>query len=542
MELNQEDIWEFLRRTSRNSPEPYPAFFDDACCFHNYDAESSSSHPSDGDSPSLTMFSASPLSHRSQDSHSETSSAATPDPPLSSSPRFDILDHHPVRDSVEDLDGLRGFDDRLTTPQLDKHELPRPTRLDILGPAKPARTRVLQNVNKVNEVRDTGACMRCRIQRVSCSASGTCPTCTKAYAPNTRIADICCSRKDFSAIAREWSSKRFASFHRKNEDTFKEILRNSRPEFDDHLFQGQIFLDRSCTGVALPACLKNFTCKTPGANTITHMGCTFSRLPSNPALSQNHLLEWAERSLSPEESSTFEGGVESFIRACVKLGYARQRPQLSLLEKVHVFKSAYKICRAQTLFFVQPNGKGVEELPLPAQAELRGVARAALESSERDILSELDKYLKTPKISDQDRPAVWAALWQLMFVYRDLLRNVRPWRNNAEALFNAVAVFYATLFRTKAALKSLDEVKSAWLPNDAQRHDLVGAFNHALSLRDTFYQSIVAGIASIDERLKMLVVEPEMKVLNRRATNKKPAGAKRGAAYSHDGDEVMGGC
>lgn len=238
--------------------------------------------------------------------------------------------------------------------------------------------------------------------------------------------------------------------------------------------------------------------------------------------------------------------------------------QLSLLEKVHVFKSAYKICRAQTLFFVQPNGKGVEELPLPAQAELRGVARAALESSERDILSELDRYLKAPKISDQDRPAVWAALWQLMCVYRDLLRNVRPWRNNAEALFNAVAVFYATLFRTKAALKSLDEVKSAWLPNDAQRHDLVGAFNHALSLRDTFCksserpsfslirmvmtytpfldQSIVAGIASIDERLKILVVDPEMKVLNRRATNKKPAGAKRGAAHSHDCDEVMGGC
>ncbi|KAJ0344983.1 hypothetical protein COL26b_005079 [Colletotrichum chrysophilum] len=491
MELNQEDIWEFLRRTSRNSPEPYPAFFDDACCFHNYDAESSSSHPSDGDSPSLTMFSASPLSHRSQDSHSETSSAATPDPPLSSSPRFDILDHHLVRDSVEDLDGLRGFDDRLTTPQLDKHELPRPTRLDILGPAKPARTRVLQNVNKINEVRDTGA---------------------------------------------------FTSFHRKNEDAFKDILRNSRPEFDDHLFEGQIFLDRSCTGVALPACLKNFTCKTPGTNTITHMGCTFSRSPLNPALSQSHLLEWAERSLSPEEFSTFEGGIESFIGAYLKLGYSGQRPQLSLLEKVHKFKSAYKICRAPTLFFLQQNGKAAEELPLPAQAELRGVARAALESSERDILSELDRYLKTPKISDQDRPAVWAALWQLMFVYRDLLRNVRPWRNNAEALFNAVAVFYATLFRTKAALKSLEEVKSAWLPNDAQRHDLVGAFDHALSLRDTFYQSIVAGIASIDERLKILVVDPEMKVLNRRATNKKPAGAKRGAAHSHDGDEVMGGC
>ncbi|KAJ0340232.1 hypothetical protein COL922a_003666 [Colletotrichum nupharicola] len=215
--------------------------------------------------------------------------------------------------------------------------------------------------------------------------------------------------------------------------------------------------------------------------------------------------------------------------------------QFSLLEKVHIFKSAYKICKAPTLFFMQPNSKGVEELPLPAQVELRGVARATLESSERDILSELDRYIKTPKISDQDRPAVWPALWQLMFVYRDLLRNVRPSRNNAEALFNAVAVFYATFFRTKAALKSLSPVNSAWLPNDAQRDELIEALNYALSLRDNFYQSIVVGIASIDERLKILVVDPEMKVLSRRAT-KKPAGAKRGAAEGHDGDGVMGGC
>lgn len=54
--------------------------------------------------------------------------------------------------------------------------------------------------------------------------------------------------------------------------------------------------------------------------------------------------------------------------------------------------------------------------------------------------------------------------------------------------------------------------------------------------------SIVAGIASIDERLKILVMDPKMKVLNRKAINKKPAGGKRGAAHGHDGDEVIGGC
>ncbi|KAI8256685.1 hypothetical protein K4K56_007532 [Colletotrichum sp. SAR 10_98] len=448
MAHSPQDIYKFLGQQARwSSPEPFPTFFDDAVYFQDCDGESTSSPSSSKESrPSLTMLSASPPSQLSQRTPSETSSAATPDPPPGSSPRFEVLLDHPVRGSDEDLHGLRRFDDKLTTPQLGEEDLPRPTKLDIAGHAKPARSRFIPDVSKVNSVRDAGA---------------------------------------------------FAGLTHKNDDVVKEILRSARPEFGAHVFK---------------------------------------------ALLQDYQLEWTERSLSPEDFSTFEGGIECLIRAYIRSGYARQRPQFSLLEKVHIFKSAYKICRAQTLFFVQPNGKGVEELPLPAQAELRGVARAALESSERDILSELDKYLKTPKISGQDKPAVWAALWQLMFVYRDLLRNVRPWRNNAEALFNAVAVFYATLFRTKAALKSLDEIESAWLPNDAQRHDLVGTFNHALSLRDTFYQSIVAGIASIDERLKILVVDPEMKVLNRRATYKKPAGAKRGAAHSHDGDEVMGGC
>ncbi|KAF4830517.1 hypothetical protein CGCTS75_v005967 [Colletotrichum tropicale] len=380
--------------------------------------------------------------------------------------------------------------DRVENESLGFLETPRQNNLDTVSHAKPTRTRVIRDVTKADTIRDAGA---------------------------------------------------FAGLNHKNDDVVKEVLRSAPPEFGAHVFKGHIFLDQNCTGASLPACLRNYTHKTVGTDTITHVGCTFSKSDSNPALLQDHQLEWTERSLSHEDFSTFEGGVECLIRAYVRLGYARQRPQFSLLEKVHIFKSAYKICSAQTLFFVQPNGKGVEELPLPAQAELRGVAHAALESSERDILSELDKYLKTPKISDQDRPAVWAALWQLMFVYRDLLRNVRPWRNNAEALFNAVAVFYATLFRTKATLKSLSQVNSAWLPNDAQRDELIEALNYALSLRDNFYQSIVVGIASIDERLKILVVDPEMKILSRRAT-KKSAGAKRGAAQGHDGDEVMGGC
>lgn len=57
-------------------------------------------------------------------------------------------------------------------------------------------------------------------------------------------------------------------------------------------------------------------------------------------------------------------------------------------------------------------------------------------------------------------------------------------------------------------------------------------------------QSIVAGVHAVDQSLKILVVDLEMKVLKRRpATARKPNGGKRGAANVHDDeDAIMGGC
>lgn len=53
---------------------------------------------------------------------------------------------------------------------------------------------------------------------------------------------------------------------------------------------------------------------------------------------------------------------------------------------------------------------------------------------------------------------------------------------------------------------------------------------------------IAAGVDAIDQRLKVLVVDPEMKVLKRRPAPKKPAGGKRGAPGQYDEDVNMTGC
>ncbi|TDZ53066.1 hypothetical protein CTRI78_v007219 [Colletotrichum trifolii] len=520
---------------------PYETHFADALYFYPDKTEDMKSAPGSVDgSQSSNMLPRSSSTDGSLSSSDGPPSAATPDPPLGSSPHFDISEDRSRQGSHEELIGLRRYDDKLTTPQLDpRQDLPRPSKLHIthIPDKTKSRHRVVKNVDKVNQVRGAGACNRCRLQKVPCTILGICETCIKAcpLAP-----EVCCTRKDLATVGRE-CHKRLAGLNRKHDDHVREVLRVGRPEFSDVLFEGRIYFDRECLTGGLPACLRNYTCAAPGGNNLSR-GCTFSRDRVQPALMQEEQLKWAERCELSEDFRTFEGAVESLIKTYAKSGgyIARQRPQFALVDKAHTFKSMYKIYHAPGFFFADKHGNGVVELPLPAQAEMRGVARAALESAERDMLAELDKCLKTPKVVDKDKPAVWAALWQLMFVYRDLLRNVPPWRHNAEPLFNAVAVFYATLFRTTNALKFLEGPKEVWLANDGQRGELVASLESALSLRDTFYQSIVAGVAAIDQRLKVLVVNPEMKVLNRRP-NKKTAGGKRGAAHDEDEDEAMGG-
>ncbi|OBR15743.1 hypothetical protein CH63R_00923 [Colletotrichum higginsianum IMI 349063] len=200
---------------------------------------------------------------------------------------------------------------------------------------------------------------------------------------------------------------------------------------------------------------------------------------------------------------------------------------MGLLDNVHKMKIMYKICCEEDFNFVRENTRTVEPLPLPAKAEFRTIARKALESFENNVLRALDKYLSPKKIPEHETPAVWAALWQLLFIYRDLLRNRAPWNNNAAPLLNAVAVFYSTHFRTQASLKlSLDGIRGSWASGETQQAALANAFNRALGLRDTLHRTIAAGLDEIDHRLKALVVDPEMKVLNRRQTSKKSASGK----------------
>ncbi|KAI8218244.1 hypothetical protein K4K53_008853 [Colletotrichum sp. SAR 10_77] len=509
----------------RNVEEPSDTYFRDAIwSYEEYDSSSGGSFPSSQEANMLFTYARSESSQLTTDN----SSIHTPPPP------DDVTIDKPEPTTPIDIDELVGDD--LTIPYYDKSQaLPRPQTLDI--PHRVSKTRVVKDVVKTNQVRGAGACIKCRLQRISCSTSYPCETCKKAYPQYHQTPEVCCIRYELSNVARELAFRRFDCLLRKEDAAVRENFRMAQPRFSDNVIVGHILFDRDTSKPGLPAVLRNYVCSADGRN-VAHRGCTFARDHNNAALQTQPLIDWVENLASPVENSTFEGALESFVKICARSNCLNNfRPEIrTLAQKAHVVKCMYMIYRSRTLYFFQANK--VQELPGPAHAEIRGVARSALESSERDLLAELDKFFKTQKqkLDDKERPIVWAALWQLMLVYRDLLRNMKPFGNNAEPLLNAVAVFYGACFRTSASLKlSLETLKDPHSFNLAQQAELADAFKYTLSLRDTFYQSIVAGVATIDQRLKDLVVAPEMKVLNRRP-NKKATNGKLGD------DLVMGGC
>jgi hypothetical protein len=80
----------------------------------------------------------------------------------------------------------------------------------------------------------------------------------------------------------------------------------------------------------------------------------------------------------------------------------------------------FRIWRTPFFYCRDPKNK-LTTLPLSAQARLRSIARSALHGIEHDVLKKLDDCLtQTGAPKDDDRMAIWACMWQLMLMYRDL--------------------------------------------------------------------------------------------------------------------------
>ncbi|KAI8203626.1 hypothetical protein K4K52_005383 [Colletotrichum sp. SAR 10_76] len=505
--------------------------------FFDYPRYSSENGPSVPHGPTPNMSDVVPSFDNDTGSTAETSSILTPesvvshqdspmidDGSLSPDPRFLGMDR-PIPATINDLKSppdphLFPRIEHKENPRIHKHiQIPTPphnSKKRTRSSSPPVQSRIVKDVDRTNQIRANGSCIKCRIQKITCDPVGVCESCTKAYPKGPECA---CFRRNLTGTATEAANRRFVGLGKTLELEAKRMHDNDRPELLESVYRGSVVFAHGHPSVRLPVTLQNYNCMSEDRSRRVQKGCVLAK-GYNGVPQDSELIRWAEMMVSEEDQRTFEGSVEQFIKLysepCRSRGGYCNRPLMELMNKIHIMKSMYKICCEEEFVFIWESTGGVRPLPLLAQAELRTIARKAMESAERDILASLDKLFRPQSIKESERPAIWAALWQLMFIYRSLLRNVRPMTNDAESLLSAVAVFYAAHFRTSASLK----LSLAQVGFETQQSGLNNAFEHALNLRSTHLQSIAAGVNDIDQRLKLLVVDPEMKVLNRRQPKK----------------------
>lgn len=91
------------------------------------------------------------------------------------------------------------------------------------------------------------------------------------------------------------------------------------------------------------------------------------------------------------------------------------------MSKVHTMNCFFRIWKAPRFTCCSSSNK-FSQVPFTVQAELRRIAWNALVSHEHDILKLLEDVLaQQDSLKPQEKMAVWASLWQLILMYRDLV-------------------------------------------------------------------------------------------------------------------------
>ncbi|RSL89985.1 hypothetical protein CDV31_015772 [Fusarium ambrosium] len=258
------------------------------------------------------------------------------------------------------------------------------------------------------------------------------------------------------------------------------------------------------------------------------------------------LQRWVEAQIKRERSNHFEHAVQNFLLSYSEGGY--DLPKHKLVSKVHTMNCFFRIWKAPPFTCCSSSNK-FSHVPFTVQAELRRIAWKALVSHEHDILKLLEECLAQQEpLKPRERMAVWASLWQLMLMYRELvlahdsyfMRNPSAARDPAVAmpydtLFNVffplIAIFYHCQFKTPKRLEMpMDWLKESANPTGSSRIAKIHQFSKdMMDARKGFYEGIQRSPYKIDERLSLLVVSHELKKLSTKRRSK-PAGKSKGGS------------
>lgn len=112
--------------------------------------------------------------------------------------------------------------------------------------------------------------------------------------------------------------------------------------------------------------------------------------------------------------------------------------QHALVSKVHRMTCFYRIL-STSKFWCRDPANNIVALPLSVQAQLRNIARKGFRSLEHDTLKELDACLgQQGSLKTNEVMAMWASMWQLILMYREMLESFRGHLTHANGVVDNV--------------------------------------------------------------------------------------------------------
>ncbi|PFH59360.1 hypothetical protein XA68_12468 [Ophiocordyceps unilateralis] len=439
----------------------------------------------------------------------------------------------------------QAHDDEWTYPQTDaaKAVSGYPPHIHVHGDGPSAhaagqkRRRSLNDPEKTADVRKTGACLPCRLTKTRCHESGVCPACRKSFPKQSHL--VCTRKTPVMAWPILIKGPDVWSRNARLEERLCSLPRNhiGKPK------EISIFLTSDTSSPPLLATVQPYTSNDDPEEATSLNKADFPRehVPSHP-----ELRAWVEAQIRREQGPDFPQTLQRFLLAYAHGG--RSLPKHDLVENVHMMNCFFRIWRTSSFSCRDPTNK-MANLPLSVQARLRNIARKALKSYEYEVLKALDDCLgQHAQQKPSDRMAVWASLWQLILMYRDLLNAFEAKAGNlaafdaesfkfhhrqlADTYFPLMAIFYHYQFRNRKSLEevSLDFLHGWQVPGQTpqQKAELHCLGQQLLGdARKRMFQILEASEDKTDHILCKLVVENELKRLNARKRTRKD-GAKSG--------------
>ncbi|SPN96780.1 uncharacterized protein DNG_00300 [Cephalotrichum gorgonifer] len=418
------------------------------------------------------------------------------------------------------------------------HSSPSSTSASSSTSGKSSKKRHLHRPEHTAEVRENGACIRCRIRRVRCDLR-ICEPCKKFQ--------YLCIHEQLSTIGPVFNhiSHRYAETIRRDELTGRTV-------------QAPItFSETDPYAPEMNLCIQAY--RVEKGKPREGPNCA---IPREAIPSWDELSYWAGRQLLHEEKAPFPKAIETFIirYSSRQLPRDHKMPKFELVDRVRQLTCMFKIWMTQHssysndgIYYRGSKSKGPERLPYSVHEELRHIAKKAMESLERDILRELDTCMtQSGAVKPYEKPLLWACLWQLIFVYRQVLMSssshpgFQRCTDVAGRLYTALVAYYTGFFNTPKSLQlELDLTRSKISSRD--KTELSACFRYIIDQRLDFYNGLkFSARDDLDVILSEAIADNELKRLQKRKSRKGHASVRGSTMVvdiveDGDEDEEMGG-